>query len=163
MRRGRLGEPLLAGAAALVVGWSVLVACSGISTGSAGPVAGCFPGASPFTCNVVQVNVTADGPYTVTLNNETHPGSTSGTFEVYNVALGASDITGTTSANSLTIALASVTTTPNGGVQRGGLTVSAGPGATAAACSVTFTIPSGGLKPQSFQARYTLYSGPDRC
>ena len=163
MQRGRLGEPLMAGAAALVVGWSVLVACSGISTGSAGPVGGCSPGASPLTCNVVRVDVTADGPFSVTLNNETRTGSTSVTFAVYDVALGASDITGTTSANTLTIALASVATTTNGGVQRGGLTVAAGPGATASACSVRFTIPSGGLRPQSFRARYTLFSGPDRC
>ena len=162
MPHERLGGRLLAVASVLIVGWSVLVGCSGIVNRPI-DVPGCFPGATTVTCNVVHITVTTDGPYTLVLNGHTMQGNSSGANDVYGVVLGTHDITGTTSGSNLTIGLTSVASSSGGVVQRGSLANLAGPGGTVAACSVGYSIPSGGPRPQSFQARYTLYSGPNQC
>ena len=149
-------------AATLAVCGSVLVACSGNCAGPVGPSAGCFAGANPVTCNVVRITITADGAYSFTANGETFEGPTKGR-SVYNIPLGTYDVVGTTSASSLTIEFGSVITNPQGVVKRGSISSASGPGASTTPCSITYTIPSNGAKPQSFLARYTLYVGSDAC
>lgn len=169
MPHGWLGERLMAAASVLIVGWSVLVGCSGIGGRPTDPGSGCFPGASTLTCNVVRVTVTHDGAFSLVINggilSGADPGgrSVSTSRDEYGVPLGTNLITGTTSASTLTIALSSVPSATGGVVQRGSLTNDAGPGGVVAACSATYTIPSGGARPQAFRARYTVYAGPDQC
>ena len=161
MPHGWLGERLMAATSVLIVGWSVLVACSGIATRP--DEGGCYVGAAPVTCNVVRVAVTTDGPFTLVLNGATIQGTAAITQDVYDVALGTNVITGTTAASNLTILLSSVTTANIGVVQRASLASVAGPVGAVAACSITYAIPSGGARPQAFRANFTLYAGPDKC
>jgi hypothetical protein len=164
MLHGRLGVALMAAASVLVVGWSVLIACSTV----AGP--GCSVAASSYTCNVVKVAVTTDGPFRLDFKggfffSDDQGGGTIGSPYSYSfdVAPGTNLITGTTSANNLTIVLSSVASTKGGVVLRGSLMSLTGPGGTASACSVSYSIPSGGARPQQIRLQYTLYTGPDKC
>jgi hypothetical protein len=162
MLRSRVGEPLIAILSAIVVGWSVLVACGGGSAGRvAGPTAGCYVGASPATCNIVKLTVTTDGRYSLVLNGLVLQGTTSVTQYLLDVAPATYDITGTTEANNLSIALSSVTSSTGGVVKSGSLTNISGLTGTVSACALTYNT-SGGLT-QSFVARYTVVTGTSGC
>ena len=150
-------------AAAVAVCGSVLLACSGNCVGPSDVGAGCFAGASPVTCNAVRISITADGAYSFTANGELFVGSANGGRIVYTLPLGTNDVGGTTSASTLTIDFSSVTSTTNAIVKRGSISSASGPGATITPCSVTYTIPGNGTKPQSFLARFTLSTATESC
>ncbi len=109
----------MAAASVLVVGWSVLVACSW-PTADRG--SGCFEGASAYTCNVIRVSIRADGDFALRLNDRAlsvfiqGTDSTRRAFETWvDAPLGTHFITGTTSATSLTITFFSEPSTTGGG------------------------------------------------
>lgn len=164
----RLRERVLMAAAVVAVGWSVLAACSGAglfspSSSGSGSTAGCYYGATPITCNAVQVAVTTDGPFHLTVNGLTLQGFTSTSTTVWSVTPGTYDIAGTSWANNLTVKLTSVTTQPNAAVIPGSVTAVSGPGPTVASCAVTYSVPTGGVVGQTFLARYTLGVSTTRC
>ena len=154
------GERLAIATTAIAVGWSVLVACGGVVSG---PTAGCFAGAAPVTCNIVEASIGADGPFTLTVNNQAISGNGPWLATMVDLPPGPIAFSGTTSAPTLSITWRSINSTTGGLVQRGSLASSAGPNAEVGPCQVTYRIPAGGPRPQDFRGSFTLATGGNAC
>ena len=157
--RSRLTKPLLTVAAVLLVGWSIVSACK-YPPAPTGPMAGCFAGADPVTCNLAELSVAAHAPYVLLVDGQqVLQGSESAVVFSSGLAIGSHDLSGTISRDTLSITLTSVASSTGGVVQSGSLSSASGPVGAVSACTITYVFPAGSPGPVPFDAHFVIASG----